>query len=57
MADGKLYANDPLGDEPQLQLKVGGLVRHLVLDQARRRLYTAGLCGVLSIDLEAWLGH
>lgn len=55
--DGHLYAVDPLGDRDPLTLRVGGLVRDLQLSQARRKLYVAGLCGILSVDLEDWLGR
>ncbi|MBN94901.1 MAG: hypothetical protein CL928_12675 [Deltaproteobacteria bacterium] len=55
--DGHLYAVDPLGDRAPRTIRVGGLVRDLELSQAQRKLYVAGLCGILSVDLENWLGR
>ena len=53
--DGHLYAVDTVGEEPTTRLKVGGLVHSLALSPSGRTLYAAGLCGVMSVDLNRWL--
>lgn len=53
--DGHLYAVDIVGEEPTQRLKVGGLVHSLALSPSGRTLYAAGLCGVMSVDLNRWL--
>jgi hypothetical protein len=53
--DGHLYAVDIVGQEPTRRLKVGGLVHSLTVSPSGRTLYAAGLCGVMSVDLNRWL--
>jgi len=54
--DGRLYAVDPDGDEETERLRLGGWVRDIALAEGGRSLIAGGICGVLRVDLDAWLG-
>lgn len=56
MLDGHLYAADALGGRSTERIHVGGGVRGLAASDDGRMLYAAGLCGVLEVDLDGWLG-
>ena len=53
--DGHLYAVDAGNERPTERLRVGGWVRDLDLGGDGRTLFAAGMCGVMAVDLEAWL--
>ena len=55
--DGWLYALDPDGDEPRRRLRLGGWVRDIDLSPGGERLVAGGMCGVLEVDLDGWLGR
>ena len=57
LLDGHLYAVDTVGRAPTERLHVGGLVRALALGSDERTIYAAGMCGVMAVDLDAWLGR
>jgi len=57
LLDGHLYAVDTVGRRPTERLHVGGAVRSLALGPDERTLFTAGMCGVLEVDLDGWLGR
>lgn len=54
--DGWLYAIDPSGDAPTRRLRLGGHVRDIDLSPGGERLVAGGVCGVLEVDLDRWLG-
>lgn len=53
--NGALYALDMAGEQEPRQLRLGGLVRDLRISADGSRAFAAGMCGVLAIDLDAWL--
>jgi hypothetical protein len=55
LADGHLYAVDAASERPTERLRVGGWVRDLAVSGDGGTLFAAGMCGVLAVDLEAWL--
>lgn len=57
LLDGHLYAVDTVGRSPTERLHLGGLVRALALGDDERTLFAAGMCGVMEVDLDAWLGR
>lgn len=57
LLDGHLYAADTAGRNPTSRLHTGGAVRALALGQDARTMYAAGLCGLMAVDLDAWLGR
>jgi hypothetical protein len=54
--DGRLYAVDPSGARATERLRLGGWVRDMALAEGGRSLVAGGLCGVMRVDLDAWLG-
>jgi hypothetical protein len=57
LLDGHLYAVDTVGRAPTERLRVGGQVRSLLLSGDEQTLYAAGMCGVMAVDLDGWLGR
>jgi hypothetical protein len=55
--DGWLYAIDPEGVAPRRRLRLGGWVRDIDLSPGGERLVAGGMCGVLEVDLDGWLGR
>ncbi len=56
LADGHLYAVDANSEERPDRLHVGGWVRDIALGGDGETLYAGGMCGVMAVDLEQWLG-
>ncbi len=54
--DGRLYAVDPAGERDRRVLRLGGWVRDMALAEGGRSLIAGGICGVMRVDLDAWLG-
>lgn len=54
---GELRALDPAGAAPPKVLPIGGWVRDLALWDGGRRVVFGGICGVLSVDLDRWIGR
>jgi hypothetical protein len=52
---GRIYALDMLGEQPAQSLRLGGFLQDLQVSPDGSRAFSAGMCGVLSIDLKAWL--
>jgi len=52
---GRIYALDMLGERPAQSLRLGGFIQDLRVSPDGTRAFSAGMCGVLSIDLKAWL--
>ena len=52
---GRLYGLDMTGESPTRSLRVGGLLRDVRISADSSRAFTAGMCGVLAIDIQGWL--
>jgi len=52
---GRIYGLDMTGESPTRSLRLGGLLRDVRISADGSRAFTAGMCGVLSVDIQAWL--
>ncbi len=52
---GRIYGVDMTGETPTRSLRLGGLLRDVRVSADGSRAFAAGMCGVLAIDIEAWL--
>lgn len=54
--DGYLYAVGMDDGQKRKQLRLGGWVRDIALAEGGKSLIAGGICGVVKVDLDAWLG-